>query len=112
MTDLTHPHDGAWYACCLETLIDRVAPSALAGAIRERYPLPHLDPLASTSFPTCRKNISRPHGICPICNTGPKPLPYRFSEGKPHDPDAPHYCENCYKQQRHPRRRKLTHIGR
>jgi hypothetical protein len=45
VTALTHPHGGAWLACCLETLIASVAPSALANAIRERYRLPRLDPL-------------------------------------------------------------------
>jgi len=64
VTALSHPHGGAWLACCLETLIASVAPSALANAIRERYHLPRLDPV--------EVNVDLPRDELP-----PRPRRYR-----------------------------------
>lgn len=106
MTALTHPHGGAWLACCLETLIASVAPSALANAIRERYPLPRLNPVEVNVNLPRDELLPRPRryrvqvianakrcytcGELRLCRYVPPGLRRRMAA-------IPHECETCYK---------------
>lgn len=133
MTDLSHPHNGAWYACCLETLFSQVLAGMglperpamnynLATHVREYYALPRMNPIEfNADLPpevrTPKPDVPRRQRIrilggkrpCATCGRM-KICSYLApgGKGRKFQPNAPRECSGCY-HARHPDRDEYLH---
>jgi len=112
-----HPHGGAWYACCLETLLadalagGRQDVALVASKIREHYALPRLDPVEvkaelPSGEPTpperpWRYRVRRISGGLPCSTCGAvRRLPYILPGQRGSASTSPRECVSCYRSRR------------
>jgi hypothetical protein len=108
VTALSHPHNGAWLACCVETRLRQAAGDTrirdsvlarMAESIRTAFSLPRYDPLevsATSKFP--RREKIRQLGGRQLCHTcgREKECPYLAPGAKKYDHTSKRECSVCY----------------